>query len=302
MWPLWNLWEDSMRVATDRLGRVLGFAVIAALMAIAAPAGATIVNSLPTLSGAPVPGTWYNTSAAGGTASIETLTGVGGALENDQPLPADAGRLTTGFAVPDRGRVETFADFGDATTVLTTGSLSYSYYKEAVPGGSMFAAPALQLSLAAPGHSSTNDNFGTLVYEPTWNQGTGGSSAVPTGVWFTDSISASTGEGPTGDGGWWWTGGFEQPNTAGGPPNRSLAEWAALFAADPDFANARVVSLGVNVGTNNLGVDSYFDDVRFSVPGDFDLAFDFSAIPEPTFATWFGVIGLTLAGRANRCR
>ena len=254
----------------------------ALLLAITTSAHAqTIVDEFLPL-GTPVLGEWYlNDMRGAGTASVMDLTGQGGDLEFNQPLPNGAALLTTGFDNNDKADVATFAPFGDAATVLTTGTFGYSYYKETVAGGNVFAAPTLKISLFTSG--GTGDNFGQLIYEPNWNQPGGGSMAPPADAWQDISISSATGTGDDSTGGWWWTGGFEVPSGAGGPPIRSLAEWSAAFAAaDPtDYANAEVVAIGVGVGTFNQGQVGYFDNVSLSVPGGYSDTFDFEVIPEP---------------------
>ncbi len=245
----------------------------------------------------PTPDAWYESDIRGaGTASIVELTGVGGDLENNQPLPTGAALLTTGGDNNDKAEVGTFADFGSAAEILTTGTLGYSYYKENVVGGNAFAAPSLKLNIFAAG--GTGDNFGTLVYEPTWNQPGGGSAAVPTDAWQDVTIAASTGAGDNSSGGWWWTGGFGEGNTAGGPPIRSLDEWAALFTAnDPvDFANARVVGISVGVGTFNLDQVGYFDDVSLTTVTGGTKTYDFQ-VPEPAGFAVLGLGGLAMLNR-----
>ncbi|MEQ8836817.1 MAG: hypothetical protein RID07_08435, partial [Lacipirellulaceae bacterium] len=247
-------------------------------------ANAAVIREFLPLPVTTTPGEWYLSDMRGaGTASIPDLTGLGGDLETNQPLPTGAALLTTDFNNGDKAEVGTFGNFGLAADVLTTGQIGYDYYKQTVASGNASAAPSIKLTLFAAG--GTGDNFGTLVYEPTWNQPSGGSSIVPADAWQSVSIDSTTGSTDgTGTGGWWWTGGFGEANTAGGPPIRSLGEWASLFAAnDPaDFPNAQVVGISVGVGTFNQGQVGYFDKVSLSVPGGYNETFDFQAIPEPT--------------------
>lgn len=210
-------------------------------------------------------GKWFKSDMRDdGTATIVFLVGLGGDLENNQPLPISAALLTTGLSNSDKAEVAVANNYGLASAVLTAIELTYSYYKETVAGGNIFAAPAIKLTLFASG--GTGDNFGTLVYEPSWNQPGGGSQAVPADAWQNLIIDPNTGSGDDASGGWWWTGGFEIPSGAGGPPLRSLAEWAAAFvAADPaDFPTAGVVAVSVGVGTFNQGQKGYFDDVTIT--------------------------------------
>lgn len=272
-----------------------------ALTAISAAANAAVYEVNSFLVGPPVAGdnNWYASDVRpGGTASVVDLTGAGGNLENNQPLPNGAALLTTDLTNAAKAEVFTYGNFGNASSVFNNNSLAlgYEYFKQAVAGGNAAAAPSLKLNITAPNHSSANDGFGTLVYEPYWNLGL----ANPTpGDWQNVSITAASGL-------WWWTGGFDQPNTAGGPPLRTLADWAALFGLDPDFASAVITGIGMGVGTFNAGQVGYFDEVRFSVDGGVNAVYDFEApgvVPEPmTVVVWsgLGICGSVIAWRAKR--
>ena len=255
--------------------------------------GATIgVSQFLPYSTPPSVDSWYLTDVRpGGTATIPSLSGAGGLLESGQPLPTGAARLTTINSTSAKAEVGTFADFGLASSVFSSLNLSYSYYKTAT--GELFAAPAVKLTIYNPG--GTGDNYGTLVYEPTWNQGVNGSVAVPTGSWQTVSIDQATGAGSDAGGGWWWNGGFELANTAGGPPVRSLSEWLTAFqASDPtDFAAAHVIALSMGVGSYNVNQDDYFDAVSIRTVG-IDKTYDFGAAPVPEPSTYLA--GLSALG------
>lgn len=264
--------------------------VLFLLVAPNANAGTVIVNQLD--SG--VPGTWGTLVAGGGSASLVDLTGLGGNLENNQPLPTGAGFLTTGASNNDRGEVGLGMDFGDASDLLSSLEVGYSYYKVNV--GNLTAAPSLKLAIYNP--NGVGDSFGQLIYEASWNQPGGGSQAPPTDAWQTVSIDSTTGAVDTGSGGWWWTGGFGQPNGAGGAPIQSLGEWGGLFSASSDFTDARIVGISVGVGTYNQSQQGYFDKVMFKAGGQESTIWDFESslatpvVPEPTSAITFGMIGL----------
>ncbi|TWT99302.1 hypothetical protein Pla108_02370 [Botrimarina colliarenosi] len=274
-----------MSLSRSRFLLGLAAALGCVFLSSAASAAVVEVNSFETtIPAVPTAGAWYAADIrAGGAASIESLVGMGGDLESNQPLPTGAALLTTGMDNGDKAEVATYADFGDATTVLSSAIFGYNYYKETVAGGNVFAAPSLKIGIFST--TGTGDNYGQLVYEPTWNQVGGGSQASPADAWQSVSIDATTGAGNDASGGWFWTGGFELPNGAGGPPIRSLGEWVTAFTtADADFADARVVSLAMGVGTYNQGQVGYFDNVSISVPGGVSTTFDFQAVPEPTSA------------------
>lgn len=277
---------------------------VAAVLAIAGMARAAItVDQLLPQSPTPVAGNWYLSDVRpGGTASIVDLAGLGGNLENNQPLPTGAAQLTTNMTNAAKAEVGTFGDFGLASTSLSSIVLGYDYYKQSVSGGNAFAAPSIKLQISAAG--GTGDNYGSLVYEPSWNVGAG-SVAVPTDVWTSVSINSTTGAGATGYGGWWWDGGFGQPNGAGGPPCRSLEEWITAFqTTDPtDFANAHIVGVSIGVGTYNQGQTGYFDNVSISIPtGNVNAVYDFgpaAAVPEPAAIVVWSLLGLVAVGFAG---
>jgi hypothetical protein len=272
---------------------ILGVCALLALEA--APAFAVVVTDFAPFSANPAPGVWYkNDVRDAGTASVVALTGLGGDLETNQPLPIGAAKLTTEFANNDKAEVGLPNAFGAPGDILSTLNISYEYHKAANPGQNAFAAPSLKLTVfnqLCDDPASLNDCFGTLVYEPTWNQPSnpGASVAVPTDVWTAVSVDQNNGL-------FWWTGGFGQPNTAGGPPLRTLAQWAALFSSD--FGDAQIVLVSVGVGTFNQGQIGYFDNVAIShsFGGGFAEVYDFEPpAPVPTVSEW-GLVVLMLLG------
>lgn len=242
----------------------------------------------------PIADEWYMSDVRpGGTASIVSLSGVGGNLENNQPLPVSAALLTTDSTTTSKAEVATFKTFGLASQVLADIDLAYSYYKVNV--GNQFAAPSIKLSIYNSGGSG--DNFGQLVYEPYLN----GTPVPPTGDWQSISINQGTGSGNDSLGGWWWTGGFNVGSSFAGPPYKSLGEWASvLAAADPtDFAGALVTAISVGVGSNNPGQVGYFDAVSYAIGTQEMVTYNFelaAAVPEPlTLFVWSLGGGLALA-------
>ncbi|WP_218933425.1 PEP-CTERM sorting domain-containing protein [Rubripirellula lacrimiformis] len=271
---------------------------IAALLGVSSTAkgGTIVVDQLaPTI----VPGGgWGQFVQGGGSAGIFDLTGAGGTLESNQPSPIGAAKVTTGASNSDRGEIGISADFGLASDILNNLVAGYSYYK-VDNGPNAFAAPSLKLGIYSA--VGTGDNYGQLVYEPSWNQPAAGSSLPPTGDWQTVSIGSGTGAGSDSGGGWWWTGGFEQSSGAGGPPIKSASEWASLFALDADFASARIVGINVGVGTYNQNQIGYFDNVVFGTDTE-STTYNFQPVPEPSSLAIFGIgaLGLVVGGIHRR--
>ena len=144
-----------------------------------------------------------------GTTSTDDLTGLGGPLENDQPLPIGAAKLTTDLTNAAKAEVGVIDGYGMPGDILDSFELFYSYLKADDGTANPSAAPSIKLTFFNPDCDdpvSGGDCFGTLVYEPTWNQGPVGSVAVPLDQWIDVAIDAENGL-------FWWTGGF-------GPPNR----------------------------------------------------------------------------------
>ncbi|MCD0463722.1 hypothetical protein [Roseiconus lacunae] len=277
--------------------KLLAAAIIVSFLS-NAKAGTIVVNEL----GASVSGYagWAHANRGGGTSSLVDLTGQGGNLESGQPLPTGAAKLTTGADNADGGEIAIAGDFGSAAAVLNNLIAGYSYFK-VDNGPNIFAAPSLKLAVSAAG--GTGDNYGQLIYEPSWNQPVGGSVAPPTDSWQTVSIDSSTGSASNSSGGWWWTGGFEQPNGGGGPPIRSASEWAGLFAADSDFANAKIVGISVGVGTYNQNQIGYVDAVTFGTTTGGTTVYNFqpaAVVPEPMSGFVFAGLGLIAIGRRRR--
>ena len=272
----------SLKRRIDRgTSRLLVSATATLLMASAAVTNASgeVVNSFAPFTLTPTPGEWRVSDVRTGTtststASIVDLTGVGGNLETNQPLPTGAAKLTTDATNPSMAEVGVADDYGLAGQIISNLTLAYDYYKAA---GSPSNAPAPSLKLSFFNPAAAGDNFVSLIYEPYWNNG----GAAVTGAWTNVAISATSGL-------FWQNGGFGQANSAGGPPLNTLSGWLSTF--DAGFANATLVDLRVGIGTFNPSETVYFDNVKINNGAGINRTYDFEAaapVPLPA-AAWAG--------------
>ena len=273
-----------MRLAfSSPLAIALGYLLLAT-----SPGFATTVSSFAPYTTTPTHGTWIEMDIQGaGTAAVVDLDGVGENLENHQPLARGAARITTGASNDDKAQVGVFDDYGNAGAVLTDTSfaLSYDFYKSSTGDLNAWAAPAIRLTISDP--AASGDNIGSLVYESYWQNDP--LAPPPTDDWVAVAITSTEGL-------FWWDGGLGEANSFGGPPLRTLSEWAGVFGSSFDDANLVALSLGV--GTYNQGQTGYFDDVAISYTG-YSASYDFEPIPEPTTALLLA-LGLAAGASARR--
>ncbi len=252
-------------------------AAVVGLMALASPVHAqtTVTSFAPSTN--TTPGVWFeNDVRTGGTASIADLTGVSGNLENNQPLPIGAAKLTTDFTNAAKAEVGVLNDYGMPDGIFSALSILYSYHKATSAGQNASAAPSLKLTFfnaVCDDGASGGDCFATLVYEPTWNGPTSTSASPASTNPATDEWTAVTIDEDTGL--FWTTGGFGFANTAGGPPIKTLAEWRTALSSD--FGDAVLFQVSVGVGSFNQGQIGYFDDVDIShaFGSGFNESYDF---------------------------
>ena len=164
-----------------RFGALLAAEALLVPLFMAATASATTVTSIDPYTESPTNGVWYeNDVRDGGTVSIVDLTGAGGDLENNQPLPGGAVLLTTGFADGDKAEIGVVDDYVPtllevhlALDIFSTLSVDYSYHKASVSGGNQAAAPSLKLAFWNEDYDAVEDQDGyvELIYEPYWNLG-----------------------------------------------------------------------------------------------------------------------------------
>ena len=92
----------------------------------------------------------------------------------------------------------------------------------------------------------------------------------------------------------WWTGGFGQGNSAGGPLLETLEGWASVFSSD--FADANLILVSIGVGSFNQGQIGYFDDVTI-VGTEADAHYNFE--PAPQFETLGECISTLIADNCS---
>jgi hypothetical protein len=260
-----------------KLTEVVSASCIAGIVALTVPVfPQTTVTSFAPFSDPPPVGVWYEADVRpGGTASVSDLTGVGGDLENNQPLPIGAAKLTTDLTNDAKAEVAITNNYGQTAVIIPTLQIGYSWHKSSNVGQNLNAAPALKLTFFNPVCNETpgGDCFATLVYEPYQN---GFGNFPPLDTWQRSELNQTAG-------GWWTTGGFGAPNGFGGcgtPTCPTLADWLATLT--PDFAQADLVAVSVGVGSFNPGQIGYFDNVVITGTNA-DASYDFE--PAPQFET-----------------
>ena len=238
---------------------------------------------------------WQQTlQAGGGSVEIVDLTGAGGALESDAPLPGGAVRFETTNDGADRAEIAVEGNFGTVSNIFNENlSFSYSLFKGDV--GPPANTPALKLGFVNSGVTGTgiDRGFVQLIFEPYWNQpgSAGASQPVPTDEWLDYDIGFDSGL-------FWATGGFGEESGGGGPPLRTLEGWLNTFNAG--FNDAVLFAVAIGVGTNNPNTLSFVDNVSIagtSLDGtfDFEVAGAPGVIPVPAALPLLGG-GLAMLG------
>jgi hypothetical protein len=244
--------------------RLAAIAVLALPLATAAGAATVTVTTLNGTQG------WKVTNTAGGESSIVDLTGLGGTLESGQPLPSGGVKQTTTANNADKSLVAYAASFGTVNAILSTLSISYSYFKSSGSGNDA-AAPTLKLNFGS----------GNLIYEPYWQ------GANPTtDVWTTTSIDFTHGL-------FWTDGMYGVASSAGGPPLHTLQDWLTTF--NNGFSNAKLTSIGIGIGSYNQSQVNYFDNVTIAGTNGPNGTYNFqapTAVPVPaTLPLLVGAVG-----------
>ena len=177
---------------------------IIGLTSLASPTIAqTYVPGFAPFSATPTAGVWYQSDVKpGGTASVVDLTGVGGNLENSQPLPIRAARLTTDGTNAAKAEVAVTNNYGVLNDILANLRIGYSWHKatSSIADANLNAAPSLKLTFYNANCDQTGggDYFATLNYEPYEN----GFGNFPTpDQWERSELDMTAGH-------WWTSGGF----------------------------------------------------------------------------------------------
>jgi hypothetical protein len=159
-------------------------------------------------------------------------------------------------------------------------TMSYKYYKvdnsAECAGSSAQASPSIKFEAFSSGaFAAGTTSYTTFVWEPYRSPALNG-APPPTDSWQTETIEKTTGSATfTPNGGWRSTRNFGQTGLA------SLQQWEAFLTSDgtnsPLFIqDAIVFSISVEIGSNNLGLLSYVNDIRVA-SGAYDWTFTFTA-------------------------
>lgn len=221
-------------------------------------------------------------TANGGTVSFVTGPAAppAGAGSVRLATPTGKANLTSGPAT-DPVNVNTFFAGQPLSALELT---SYATYRDPASTGSAAVQPSLQVTVYKGGTSG----YANLVFEPVYAAAQNAGYPQPAnGVWQTWPVG-------TGVKGW-----YDRSTAADGNAGLTFAQ---LKAASP---NARIISVGLNLGSGSDGTVAYADALEVSVGGVAAL-YDFEevdgapapVVPEVPVAALLPLAGLALLGAA----
>ncbi len=152
------------------------------------------------------------------------------------------------------------------TALADVTGLSYWTYQSLLTGSITDAGPSFQLRVDLDGNLGTTADVTNLVYEPYWNDAEGPDPQQP--------LAPNTWQHWDMIGGQWWTskqitcGALSVAPGAGGPPFTDPSEVAT------NCVGAKVVAIGVNVGSYNPNYLVAVDGIHFQSTTD-DITWNF---------------------------
>lgn len=148
-----------------------------------------------------------------------------------------------------------YSYFGQPLSGLT--GISYSTYRDSSSTGPAFQVPALNIEIDRNGGTLQTGDYAVLVYEPVYNPN---ASAIIQDTWQTwDAYNG-------GSGNWWGTSGV----TSAACPTFTCT----ISSIQVAYPNATIISVGVNAGSGNAGMNAATDLLSVTVNGNcvtFDL-------------------------------
>lgn len=214
-----------------------------------------------------------NSLTSSGWSTADTRSNGHVALISDATAPLGGGALSLKTdASPATSQDK--AQFMTAANVpLATAVGNPMYYSTKQNSASFVAGlPSYQVAVNLLGTSG----FTTLVYEPYNNEG---NDAVHNGEWQQWNV---------GEGKFWSTRAVGSLQPSQGQYQYTLAQILA------EFPNATVLSIGVNVGSNNPAYDTEVDGLAFN-----GSLYDFELVPDAPSGLGFAQAGLACGGATN---
>jgi hypothetical protein len=177
------------------------------------------------------------------------------------PATAPLGRGSLELVTPDGSSKVNLSNFDYQGTLLSAvDDMSYYTYRSSSSTGSAVQAPSLQVAIDPNGDGT---GFDTLVFEPVYNTGQG---ALTDDAWqHWDAFDG-------GQATWWST------RAIGGTcASTCYRSWSDIVADNP---GATVLSVTINQGSGNPGIDANTDAIEFGT-ADQSTVWDFEPLTGP---------------------